>query len=159
MDCSKLAEDRTPELGMEFNSEENAYKFYNKYAFKMDFSVCKDYLNKYKDGLTTFRKYSCCKKGVKRKYEGDVMPKMTRAPTKTGYEIEEVEQFNRAWEAMVKKHNLENNEWLSGLYRIRNKWARCMIKERWTARMRSTQFSESLNAAIKDHLKLDDDLM
>nr|XP_027124309.1 protein FAR-RED IMPAIRED RESPONSE 1-like [Coffea arabica] len=46
------------------------------------------------------------------------------------YEFEEVEQFNRVWEAMVKKHNLENNEWFSGLYRIRDKWARCLMKER-----------------------------
>ncbi|XP_027150221.1 protein FAR1-RELATED SEQUENCE 5-like [Coffea eugenioides] len=364
MDCSKLAENGTPELGMEFNSEEDAYKFYNKYAFKMGFSVRKDYLNKDKDGVTTSRRYSCCKEGVKRKYEGDVMPKRTRAPTKTGcgakmvivlfrgtmkyrvhdlvlehnhelhiaqcahmmpsqrkvsvaqgfqaeisedaglslkqshelmgteaggmgmlidynffgnvvtfdttyktnkeyrplgvfvgfnqhrqivifgaalmydetidsfkwvfgtfleamcgkhpstiltdqdhamtaalsivmpetfhglctfhirrnfmkhlgnhykensdlpymfgacmYEFEEVEQFNRVWEAMVKKHNLENNEWLSGLYKIRDKWARCMMKERWTAGMRSTQLSESLNAAIKNHLKLDHDLV
>ncbi|XP_027172238.1 protein FAR1-RELATED SEQUENCE 5-like [Coffea eugenioides] len=428
MDCSKLVEDGTPELGMEFNSEEDAYKFYNKYAFKMGFSVRKDYLNKDKDGVTTSRRYSCCKEGVKRKYEGDVMPKRTRAPTKTGcgakmvivlfrgtmkyrvhdlvlehnhelhiaqcahmmpsqrkvsetqgfqaeisedaglslkqshelmekeadgmenvgytredlkrylrtrrerslkygeagsmlnyfqeqtlenpsffhavqldceeqitnifwadagmlidykffgdvvtfdttyktnkeyrplgvfvgfnqhrqivifdaalmydetidsfkwvfgtfveamcgkhpstiltdqdhamaaalsvvmpeifhglctfhirrnfmkhlgnhykensdlpymfgacmYEFEEVEQFNRVWEAMVKKHNLENNEWLSGLYKIRDKWARCMMKERWTAGMRSTQLSESLNAAIKNHLKLDHDLV
>ncbi|XP_027150267.1 protein FAR1-RELATED SEQUENCE 5-like [Coffea eugenioides] len=60
---------------------------------------------------------------------------------------------------MVKKHNLENNEWLSGLYKIRDKWARCMMKERWTAGMRSTQFSQSLNAAIKNHLKLDHDLV
>nr|XP_027101054.1 protein FAR1-RELATED SEQUENCE 5-like [Coffea arabica] len=75
------------------------------------------------------------------------------------YDIEEVKQFNKLWEAMVKKHNLENNEWLSGLYRIRDKWARCMMKERWTAGMRSTQLSESLNAAIKNYLKLDHDLV
>ncbi|XP_027103039.1 protein FAR1-RELATED SEQUENCE 5-like [Coffea arabica] len=56
MDCSKLVEDGTPELGMEFNSEEDA----------------------------------CSKKGVKRKYEGDVMPKRTRVPTKTGYGVKMV---------------------------------------------------------------------
>ncbi|XP_071928120.1 protein FAR1-RELATED SEQUENCE 5-like [Coffea arabica] len=38
------------------------------------------------------------------------------------YEFEEVEQFNRVWEAMVKKYNLENNKWLFELYRIRDKW-------------------------------------
>ncbi|XP_027071912.1 protein FAR1-RELATED SEQUENCE 5-like [Coffea eugenioides] len=68
---------------MEFNSEEDAYKFYNKYAFKMGFSVHKDYLNKDKDGVTTSRRYSCCKEGVTRKYESDVMPKRTRVLTKT----------------------------------------------------------------------------
>ncbi|XP_027071913.1 protein FAR1-RELATED SEQUENCE 5-like [Coffea arabica] len=75
------------------------------------------------------------------------------------YEIEEVEQFNRVWEAMVKKYNLENNEWLFGLYRIRDKWARCMMKERWTVGIRNTRLSESLNVAIKNHLKLDHDLV
>ncbi|XP_027124340.1 protein FAR1-RELATED SEQUENCE 5-like [Coffea arabica] len=84
MDCSKLVEDGTPELEMEFNSEDDAYKFYNKYAFKMGFSVCKDYLNKDKNGVTTYRRYSCCKESVKRKYESDVMPKRTRTLTKTG---------------------------------------------------------------------------
>ncbi|XP_071921737.1 protein FAR1-RELATED SEQUENCE 5-like [Coffea arabica] len=84
MDCSKLTEDKISELGMEFNSEEDAYKFYNKYAFEMSFSVRKDYLNKDKDDVITSRRYSCCKKGVKRKYESDAMPKRTRTPTKTG---------------------------------------------------------------------------
>ncbi|XP_027077112.1 protein FAR1-RELATED SEQUENCE 5-like [Coffea arabica] len=96
------------------------------------------------------------------KYLGNHYKKNSDLPYMFGacmYEIEEVEQFNRVWEAMVKKHNLENNEWLFRLYRIRNKWAMCMMKEKWTAGMRSTQLSESLNAAIKNHLKLDHDLV
>ncbi|XP_027165586.1 protein FAR1-RELATED SEQUENCE 12-like [Coffea eugenioides] len=75
------------------------------------------------------------------------------------YEIEEVKQFNRVWEAMVKKHNLENNEWLPELYRIRDKWVSCMMQERWTVGMRSTLLSENLNATIKNHLRLDHDLV
>ncbi|XP_027102938.1 protein FAR1-RELATED SEQUENCE 5-like [Coffea arabica] len=69
MDCTKLAEDGIPELRMEFNNEEDTYKFYNKYVFRMGFSVRKDYLNKDKDGVVTSRRYSCCKEGVKCKYE------------------------------------------------------------------------------------------
>ena len=53
-----MAEDGTHELGMEFNMEEDAYKFYNKYAFKMGFSVRKDYLNKHKDYLVYFMRLS-----------------------------------------------------------------------------------------------------
>ncbi|XP_071926176.1 protein FAR1-RELATED SEQUENCE 5-like [Coffea arabica] len=34
-----------------------------------------------------------------------------------------------------------------------------MMKERWTAGMRSTQLSKNLNAVIKNHLKLDHDLV
>nr|XP_027067811.1 protein FAR1-RELATED SEQUENCE 8-like [Coffea arabica] len=75
---------------MEFNSKNDAYKFYNKYAFKMSFSVHKNYLNKNKDGVTTFRRCSCCKEGVKRKYESDVMPKRTRVLMKIGCEAKMV---------------------------------------------------------------------
>ena len=30
---SKWTKDGTPQLGMEFDTEDNAYKFYNKYSF------------------------------------------------------------------------------------------------------------------------------
>nr|XP_027109388.1 uncharacterized protein LOC113729270 [Coffea arabica] len=52
----------------------------------MSFSIRKDYLNKNKDAVTTFRRCSYFKEDVKRKYEGDVMPKRIRALTKTGCE-------------------------------------------------------------------------
>ncbi|XP_027124148.1 protein FAR1-RELATED SEQUENCE 5-like [Coffea arabica] len=273
MDCSKLTEDGISELGMEFSIEDDAYKFYNKYAFKMGFSVRKNYLNKDKDGVTTSRRYSCCKECVKRtmkyrqhnlvldynhvlhivqcshmmplqrkvsevqgfqveisedarlslkqnhelmgkeaggmgnvgyarddlkrylrtrrernlkygetevmcgkrpntiltdqdhamaaalslvmlqtfhglctfhirrnfmKYLGNHYKDNSDIPYMFGacmYEIEEVKQFNRVWESMVKKHNFKNNEWLTGLYRIPDKWARCMMKELWTVRI------------------------
>ncbi|XP_071916257.1 protein FAR1-RELATED SEQUENCE 5-like [Coffea arabica] len=243
MDCSKLAEDRTPELGMEFNSEEDAYKFYNKYAFKIGFSVRKDYLNKDKNDVTTSRRYSCCREGVKHKHEGDVMPKRTRAPTKIGcgakmvivlpretmkYLVHDlVLEYNHELHIAQCSHMMPSQRKVSeaqgfqseisedarfslkqshkfmgkeaggmvtfdttyktnkeyrpfgvfvGFNQHRQivifgaalmydemidsfKWARCMMKERRTAGMRSTQLSESLNAAIKNYLKLDHDLV
>ncbi|XP_027150355.1 protein FAR1-RELATED SEQUENCE 5-like [Coffea eugenioides] len=75
------------------------------------------------------------------------------------YEIEDENEFIMAWDAMLKEHKLETNEWLRGIYAYRKKWAKCFMKGAWTARMRSTQLSESLNASIKKYLKLDHDLV
>ncbi|XP_027082420.1 protein FAR1-RELATED SEQUENCE 5-like [Coffea arabica] len=75
-----------PKIGIEFQSEDKAYNFYNRYGLVVGFSVRKDYLNKDKDSVVTSRRYTCCKEGFKRRYEGDVKPKRTRGETKTGCE-------------------------------------------------------------------------
>nr|XP_027068259.1 protein FAR1-RELATED SEQUENCE 5-like [Coffea arabica] len=75
------------------------------------------------------------------------------------YEIEDENEFIMAWDAMLKEHKLETNEWLCGIYACRKKWAKCFMKGAWTAGMRNTQLSESLNASIKNYLKLDHDLV
>ena len=56
-----------PKIGMEFQSEDEAYNFYNRYGLVVGFSVRKDYLNKDKDGVVTSRRYTCCKEGFKRR--------------------------------------------------------------------------------------------
>nr|XP_027123335.1 protein FAR1-RELATED SEQUENCE 5-like [Coffea arabica] len=76
--CSKI--------GMEFQSEDEAYNFYNKYGLVVGFSVRKDYLNKDKNGVITLKRYICCKEGFKPRYKGDVKLKRTRTETKTGCE-------------------------------------------------------------------------
>ena len=56
-----------PKIGMEFQSEDEAYNFYNRYGLVVRFNVRKDYLNKDKDGVVTLRRYTCCKEGFKRR--------------------------------------------------------------------------------------------
>ncbi|XP_071933886.1 protein FAR1-RELATED SEQUENCE 5-like [Coffea arabica] len=41
---------------MEFQSEDEAYNFYNRYGLVVRFNVRKDYLNKDKDGVVTLRR-------------------------------------------------------------------------------------------------------
>ncbi|XP_071940181.1 uncharacterized protein [Coffea arabica] len=41
---------------MEFQSEDEAYNFYNRYGLIVGFSIQKDYLNKDKDGIVTSRR-------------------------------------------------------------------------------------------------------
>ncbi|XP_027166438.1 protein FAR1-RELATED SEQUENCE 5-like [Coffea eugenioides] len=49
------------------------------------------------------------------------------------YEIEDKNEFIMAWDAMLKEHKLETNEWLCGIYAYRKKWAKCFMKGSWTA--------------------------
>lgn len=53
-----------PELGVEFESEEHAYKCYNRYALMEGFSIRKDFVNKSKvTGLVVSRRYTCHRQG------------------------------------------------------------------------------------------------
>ncbi|XP_004305434.1 PREDICTED: protein FAR1-RELATED SEQUENCE 5-like [Fragaria vesca subsp. vesca] len=75
------------------------------------------------------------------------------------YEHEEVEEFEDAWSAMLDRYNVRTNPWLLKTYEIKEKWAKCHMKEVFTIGMRSTQLSESLNSDLKDHLKSDMDII
>nr|XP_027062831.1 protein FAR1-RELATED SEQUENCE 9-like [Coffea arabica] len=44
------------------------------------------------------------------------------------YEIEDENEFIMTWDAMLKEHKLETNEWLCGIYACRKKWAKCFMK-------------------------------
>ncbi|KAL6217755.1 hypothetical protein ACLB2K_010972 [Fragaria x ananassa] len=75
------------------------------------------------------------------------------------YEHEEVEEFEDAWSAMLDRYNVCTNPWLLKTYEIKEKWAKCHMKEVFTIGMRSPQLSESLNSDLKDHLKSDMDII
>src|ERR1044072_9222139 len=68
--------------------------------------------------------------------------------------LEEVD-FQRAWDKLLDDYNLQEKKWLSSVYKIKKKWARCYMKNAFTISMRSTQLSESLNAYLKACLKPD----
>ncbi|KAH6831302.1 hypothetical protein C2S53_009497 [Perilla frutescens var. hirtella] len=53
-----------PKLGVVFESEEHAYKCYNRYALTEGFSIRKDFVNKSKvTGLVVSRRYTCHRQG------------------------------------------------------------------------------------------------
>lgn len=60
-------------VGTEFESDDHAYSFYNKYARLVGFSVRKDWVNRSKvHGLVVSRKYTCSKEGYRRKDKRDI---------------------------------------------------------------------------------------
>ncbi|KAK6926278.1 MULE transposase domain [Dillenia turbinata] len=72
-------------IGTEFESDEHAYKFYNKYAGLVGFSVRKDWVNRSKvHGKVVSRKFTCSKEGYRRKDKRDANVKRHRKETRTG---------------------------------------------------------------------------
>ncbi|XP_052152132.1 protein FAR1-RELATED SEQUENCE 12-like [Oryza glaberrima] len=59
-------EEYTPRMGMEFESEHEAYEFYRYYGWKVGFNVRKEYANKSKKtGEITSRKFACSREGYR----------------------------------------------------------------------------------------------
>ncbi|KAL5195176.1 Protein FAR1-RELATED SEQUENCE 2 [Glycine soja] len=185
-------------IGTEFESNDHAYRFYNKYARLLGFNVRKDWINRSKvHGQVVSRKFTCSQEGWKDKRDANV--KKHRKETRSGclahmivnrqpdgkyqhfenptffYAIQldvedkvsnlfwaddnmvvdydhfgdlyentlkylshvvkdaesfandlrrsiydpKDEEFTRAWEAMLEKYNLQQNEWLRWIYRER----------------------------------------
>ncbi|KAL0925953.1 hypothetical protein M5K25_004330 [Dendrobium thyrsiflorum] len=55
------------------------------------------------------------------------------------------EEFETAWNAMMKEGNLQNHQWLNDLYKIRSKWSTAFNKNCFNLGILSTQRSESTN--------------
>ena len=82
--------DTTPKIGMEFDSEDEAYLYYNIYAGYVGFSIRRDWLNISKIDKTTIisRKFCCFKAGYKKElaYDG----KKSRMELRCGCEAQMV---------------------------------------------------------------------
>lgn len=72
-------------LGTEFESDEQAYRFYHKYAELVGFNVRKDWVNRSKvHGRVMSRKFTCSRQGHRKKDKRDVNVKKHRKETRTG---------------------------------------------------------------------------
>ena len=54
-------------------------------------------------------------------------------------------EFEEAWHDMLDKYDLNNNQWLNGLYGEKNRWVPCFVKNSFWAEISTTQCSESMN--------------
>jgi zinc finger SWIM domain-containing protein 3 len=73
------------------------------------------------------------------------------------YQYEEKEEFEAAFDAMREK--VSKSTWLESIYLLKHKWVECYMLGVFSIGMRSTQLSESLNNAMKGHLKSDLDII
>jgi len=60
-----------------------------------------------------------------------------------------IDEFEKAWDDLVKRYGLEENEFMKRTYAKREKWAKPWARETFCARMASTQRSESANSILK----------
>jgi hypothetical protein len=57
-----------------------------------------------------------------------------------------INDFEEDWNNIIVKYDLEKNEWLQGLYNIRESWIPIYNMKTFFAGMNTTQRSESINA-------------
>ncbi|GMN42657.1 hypothetical protein TIFTF001_011862 [Ficus carica] len=73
-----------PEVGMEFESEDHAYKCYSRYAVLEGFSIRKDFVNKSRiNGAVVSRRYTCYRQGYRPNKQNSSARKL-RQETRTG---------------------------------------------------------------------------
>ncbi|XP_031480492.1 protein FAR1-RELATED SEQUENCE 5-like isoform X1 [Nymphaea colorata] len=65
--------------------------------------------------------------------------------------------FMSAWQNMLKKHKIVDNEWLGNLFKEKEKWALAYGRDTFCADMNATELNESINNLLKRYLnsKLD----
>jgi zinc finger SWIM domain-containing protein 3 len=66
-----------------------------------------------------------------------------------GYEDKAV--FQEAFDIMRSK--VHKQTWLDSIYKVKEKWAECYMRDVFSLGVRSTQLSESFNNALKNYLK------
>ncbi|KAJ1691675.1 hypothetical protein LUZ63_015830 [Rhynchospora breviuscula] len=73
------------------------------------------------------------------------------------YRYDEEKEFNDAFSFLMENVNGKGKKWLKFIYKRKEKWAYCFMKDAHTLGIRSTQMSESFNSDLKDYLncKLD----
>ena len=73
-----------PEIGMEFNTIDEAWMFWIRYGGQKGFEVRKRYTNKRKsDGKVTSCRYVCANEGRRKEDKRDHLTKYPRAETRT----------------------------------------------------------------------------
>ncbi|OEL34674.1 hypothetical protein BAE44_0004305 [Dichanthelium oligosanthes] len=161
-----------PHVDMHFETEEDAYVFYNRYAEHVGFSVRRSY-KKRKRGMIVSRIFVCSREGVsdRAKQESGAIvtangvagsagtPRPGPPPTRTGCQARMVVKMTPCQTYRVAKffpehnhplanpesvHKLRESEWLSRLFMEKEKWA--------LPYQRSIFFADILNTLQKDNM-------
>lgn len=64
-----------------------------------------------------------------------------------------LDEFERLWINMIEEFAPRNSRWFDMLYEKWEKWAETYCREKFFARMQSTQRCEGMNKYVKDYLK------
>ncbi|XP_073049423.1 protein FAR1-RELATED SEQUENCE 5-like [Primulina eburnea] len=62
---------------------------------------------------------------------------------------ESEDEFEATWKYMIVTYNLEDHRWLSGMYKLREKWATAFSNGRFSAGLLATSRSEATNMTLK----------
>ncbi|XP_073121140.1 protein FAR1-RELATED SEQUENCE 5-like [Henckelia pumila] len=62
------------------------------------------------------------------------------------YESQSTNEFEHGWFSMLDMYDLQNNDWLIGLFREKTRWVPCFLITSFRVGMSTTQRSESMNS-------------
>ncbi|KAG6433528.1 hypothetical protein SASPL_105142 [Salvia splendens] len=68
------------------------------------------------------------------------------------YDFEEESEFLDAWNEMLEKFNLKDNQWLARMFSLMEKWALVYGRSTFCADIITTQRSECMNAVVKHYV-------
>nr|AAS58488.1 putative transposase [Triticum monococcum] len=97
------------------------------------------------------------KKNEGKKIEKNEEPSILSDFSACMFEYEDMIEFEQKFDLMREK--VSKQTWLDSIYKVKEKWAECYMKDVFTLGMRSTQLSESLNNDLKIHFKSDFDII
>jgi zinc finger SWIM domain-containing protein 3 len=66
------------------------------------------------------------------------------------YNIEDKEAFEEAFDMMRIKVENKRASWLDSIYKLKEKWDECYMRDVFSLGMTSTQLSESFNSDLKN---------
>nr|XP_023916993.1 protein FAR1-RELATED SEQUENCE 5-like [Quercus suber] len=69
------------------------------------------------------------------------------------YDFEDKNEWIVAWNDMLETFDLTDNPWLCEMFDVKEKWCMVYGRHMFTADMKSTQRSESMNSVLKKYLK------
>ncbi|XP_047961522.1 protein FAR1-RELATED SEQUENCE 5-like [Salvia hispanica] len=68
------------------------------------------------------------------------------------YDFEEESEFLDAWNEMLEKYDLKDNQWLARMFSLKEKWALIYGRSTFCADIITTQRSECMNAVVKHYV-------
>ncbi|KAJ4962313.1 hypothetical protein NE237_022252 [Protea cynaroides] len=98
-----------PSIGTEFESDEQAYDFYNLYARKIGFSVRKGRSEKTRKGIVRQRTFECSKEGYRRVDRRTLNVRKSRPNTRTGCKARMVVKLTKDGIWLVTEIECEHN--------------------------------------------------
>ncbi|XP_073153327.1 protein FAR1-RELATED SEQUENCE 5-like [Henckelia pumila] len=75
------------------------------------------------------------------------------------YDLEEEDDFLTAWQELLNKYDLQGNQWMDRMFKIKEKWSLVYGRQIFCADMTTTQRSESMNSVLKKYVNHKHDLL
>nr|XP_012575220.1 protein FAR-RED IMPAIRED RESPONSE 1-like [Cicer arietinum] len=103
-------------------------------------------------GQSTYLDVECCQERPLWLGQYSEYKKIKFALKEAVYDTVTKEAFEEKWCSFIKKFELQQNDWLNGLYNERQRWAPTLLRKYFWAGMSTTQQSESIHSFFDGYI-------